>query len=106
MFKEKLDFALGVSLVFERKTLHNLYRINGTAVKADCKTTRTTNNSKIPIKKHCLKIRAPMNDQAKQLFQTDSRLHFSVLRKLLSGGREKEVSNHYDTATGTSQIGI
>ena len=43
-----------------------------------------------------------MNDQAKQLFETDSRLHFSVLRKLLSGGRQKEVSNHYDTATGTS----
>ena len=103
MFKEKVDFALGVSLVFESKTLHNLYRINGlNSCKADCKTTRTTNNSKIPIKKHCLKTRAPKNDQAKQLFETDSRLHFSVLRKLLSGGRQKEVSNHYDTATGTS----
>lgn len=63
--KEKLDFAPGVSLVFERKTLHNLYRINGTAVKPIEKQQQQQNNSKIPIKRRCLKTRAPMNDEAK-----------------------------------------
>ena len=112
MFKEKLDFALGVSLVFERKTLHNLYRINGTAVKPIVKQQEQQITAKFRWRNIALKSELLWMIRRSNYFKLiQGFISLRVLKpwrhiQLLSGGRQKEVSDHYDTATGTSQIGI